>query len=296
MTLSLSCPDDAFPHLHPDVRHLALAPLRVRKQAIYTERWLDYPAATDAIDRMFELLHVPPRTRMPSILFWAAPNMGKTSILRRFEDLFKVEHESLGLQSDQVLPYELSGKLDEQRLFIELLQLMNAPESEQASPARLQRAILASLKVRDLRILLLDEFQKVARLRQRQELEVVDALRLLSSQANLCLVAFGSREAKGVIEADPHLRERFEVIELPKWDRREKWAVDLVRQRVALMPLRNATVVDREFMDALKANSQESIGRLFILLERCAIASLEKEECITPAVIAAVTSGQRRVR
>ncbi|WP_374469534.1 TniB family NTP-binding protein [Phenylobacterium sp.] len=295
MTLKLTAPTEPFAHLHETVRDLALADPSTRKAAIYTERWIDYPAGVDAIERMFELLLIPPRTRMPSILFWAAPNMGKTFIQAHFEALLKEDTGRRGFSESAVVRYELSGGLDERRLYVELLLSLGAPAPEKTSRTRLQRQLLQQFGARGVRLLILDEFQRVTKLSAKDEAEVVDALRLLSSQAHLCLAAFGSSEAKGLIEADPHLRERFELVELPKWQRRAAWSVKMVSERISFMPLRKPTQVDREFMDMLKEHSDESLGRMFHLLERCAVAALEEEEYITPALIHDVALRKRRV-
>lgn len=69
--------------------------------------------------------------------------------------------------------------------------------------------------------------------------------------------AFGSDEAKALIESDPHLEERFEIVALPAWTKKEKWVVEPVRERLRLIPLRKPTTVDREL-------TSTSLGRSVI--------------------------------
>jgi hypothetical protein len=92
----------------------------------------------------------------------------------------------------------------------------------------------------------------------------------------------------------PHLEQRFDIVALPKWTKRERWVVDAVRERVALMPLRKPTNVDRELMEALFLHSKSVVGPMFGLLERTAVAALEREECLSPALIEAVALRRRR--
>jgi hypothetical protein len=84
MPLKFTAEETPFDHLHPDVAHLATTDQATRRIAILTDRWVSYPAADDAIERMFEQIDTPPRLRMGSILFWAPPNSGKTHIITRF--------------------------------------------------------------------------------------------------------------------------------------------------------------------------------------------------------------------
>ena len=108
------------------------------------------------------------------------------------------------------------------------------------------------------------------------------------------MAGFGSGEAKALIQSDLHLAERFDIVALPTWSRKEKWAVDAMRERLSYMPLRKPTNVGREFMGCLFAHSDALLGRMFRLLERTAIAALENEECVSASLIEAVASRRRR--
>jgi len=52
----------------------------------------------------------------------------------------------------------------------------------------------------------------------------------------------------------------FNIIELLRWQRKERWAVQAVSDRIALFPLRRPTVVDREFMATLTLTSGAPTG------------------------------------
>jgi len=69
---------------------------------------------------------------------------------------------------------------------------------------------------------------------------------------------------------------------------------EAVRARLAFMPLRKPTVVDRELMETLLLHSRSLIGQMFRLLERAAIAALDREECLSAALIEAVALRRRR--
>lgn len=295
MTLKLRAEDDPFEHIHPDVRHLALAETPVRKATIEQDWWVAYPAGDDTIARLFGMADTPPRTRMPAMLFWAGSNMGKTSIQKRFLALFAARCERTPTRSAQsVLWMEINAELNEKRLYLDLLRAMKAPTPERATTSRLQRMVLSHLEARQVRLFIPDELQRVADLRSYEARVVMNALRYLCSQQSMCIAAFGSGETKALIQADPHLKERFEIVALPAWTRREKWAVDTVRERIAYMPIRKPTIVDRAFMDALMTYSDELVGRMFSLLEQAGVAALNHEECISAGLIEAVAQRRRR--
>lgn len=90
------------------------------------------------------------------------------------------------------------------------------------------------------------------------------------------------------------MEERFEIVALPAWTKKEKWVVEAVRERLRLIPLRKPTIVDRGLMEALFLHSGSLVGRLFGLIERTAIAALEQEECLSAQLIDDVALRRRR--
>jgi hypothetical protein len=283
-----------FEHLHPDIRHLATADRQARKTCILTDRWISYPAGEDAIERLFELVDMPPRVRMPSILFWASPNMGKTHIQKRFIELraardAKEQSTSFG----SVLWLELNDSLTEKRLYLDILTALDAPAPDTTTP-RLQAMVLRHLAARRIRLGIFDELQRVTDLRAKDQRAILNVLKYLSNQLSMSLAGFGSGEAKALIQSDPHLEERFDIVALPMWTRKSSWAIEAVRARLAYMPLRKPTEVDRELMEALLLYSKSLLGRMFRLLERAAINALDQEECLSASSIEAVALRGRR--
>jgi hypothetical protein len=283
-----------FEHLHPDIRHLATAELSARKACILTDRWVSYPAADDAIDRLFEMVEMPPRIRMPSVLFWADSNMGKTHIQKHFLELYAAKRAGENsAPSGAVLWMELNDSLNEKRLYLDILRNLKAPGPDTTTP-RLQDMALRHLQARNIRLFILDELQRATELRPNEQRTILNVLKYISNQLSIGLAGFGSGEAKALIKSDPHLDQRFDIVALPMWTKKERWAVDAVRGRIEFMPLRKPTVVDRDVMDVLFLHSKSLLGPMFGLLERTAIVALEREECLSAALIEAVALRRRR--
>lgn len=87
---------------------------------------------------------MPPRVRMPSLLFWAHPNMGKTFIQRHFLEICTKRGEG---ENGAVLWMEINDGLTEKRLYLDLLTALNAPAPD-ATAARLQSMLMRHLKAR----------------------------------------------------------------------------------------------------------------------------------------------------
>jgi len=57
-----------------------------RIRSIRSRRWVLYPRAKQALDRLGRLLDVPRGTRMPSVAIYGDSGMGKTMIMKRFRE------------------------------------------------------------------------------------------------------------------------------------------------------------------------------------------------------------------
>jgi hypothetical protein len=71
-------------HLREAYRPTALLTDEERIRWIQHERWIHYSRAETALTRLGELLHYPPRDRMPCLLLFGMTGMGKTRILQKF--------------------------------------------------------------------------------------------------------------------------------------------------------------------------------------------------------------------
>ncbi|WP_296598689.1 TniB family NTP-binding protein [Phenylobacterium sp.] len=165
---------------------------------------------------------------------------------------------------------------------------------ERATTPRLQRMLIQQLRALGVRMLIIDELQRLSKLGPYEQAIIMDALRYISNQLHISIAGFGSNEAKGLIEGDLHLKERFEVVALPGWTRKDRWPLEVVFQRLAYMPLRKPTDVNRELMEMLERHSGRNLGRLLSLLERSAVAAVDKEECLSADLVEAVAVRRRR--
>ena len=75
---------DSFDHFFPPSREIAALSAEERIRRIRVDRWVDYPRARDALDKLGDLIAFPPRARMPNLLIVGASGMGKTMIVEKF--------------------------------------------------------------------------------------------------------------------------------------------------------------------------------------------------------------------
>ena len=135
--------DDEVSHLTPAAAALLAESDARRIRAIRSRRWVLYPRAKQALDRLSLLLDHPRGTRMPSVAIYGDSGMGKTMIMKRFG----AEHPprfnpTTGKLRTPVLAVEMTSRPGERRFYAELLTLLGAPQRPRADIAQMEQAAL----------------------------------------------------------------------------------------------------------------------------------------------------------
>lgn len=264
---------DPFAHLDDRVKASALATDASRLALISSDWWISYPPGEEVITRLFELIDLPLRQRPPSIVVHAPPNYGKTAIITRFMALYAGRVSRDEADRDGVVVIQAPPTVDEKRLYLEILNAIGA-SAPNTTTAKLRSMVVNQLRQRRTRLLIIDELQHALGQRASAQQVVLNTLKYLSNELSLSIAGFGSRESKALVYSDEHLAQRFEVVALPAWDKKHSWVVDVVRQRIALFPLRRPTVIDRSFMNLLLQLCGPTGGRMLAMLERCARSAI----------------------
>jgi hypothetical protein len=286
---------DPFEHLDERVRAAALADDPKRLELVSQDWWISYPPGEEIISRLFELHDFPQRQRPPSLVVYAPPNFGKSAIIARFQALFAGRVARMEADRDGVVFIQVPPTIDEKRLYLEILRSIGAAAPE-TTTARLRTMVINQLRQRRTRLLIIDEMQHALGQRASTQQLFLNTIKYISNELSLSIAGFGSTETKALVYSDEHLAQRFELIALPAWDKSRSWVVDVVRQRIALFPLRKPTVVDRAFMNLLLQLCGPTGGRMLQMLERCARAAIEDgSERLTPSLMETVALRRERL-
>ena len=73
-----------FPHLYPGAGKIAALSAEDRILRIRADRWISYPRAEAALEKLETLMSFPERARMPNLLIVGESGMGKTMIVEKF--------------------------------------------------------------------------------------------------------------------------------------------------------------------------------------------------------------------
>jgi hypothetical protein len=276
-----------YEHIHPDFRHVMALTDAERMAFLDQPRWIGYHGAQQVIDTMQGLMRKPTRPRMPNLLIVGEPNNGKTTIVRRFQELCGksyVDEEAEPVKP--VIVAEAPPSADEKGLCISILERFWAPYRAADAVAKLRYQVVHLMRSVKCRILVVDEFHSLLTGTPIKQREVMNAIKLLCNELAIPIVGVGTREAVRVLHTDPQHASRFDVVSLPLWELNQDFQ-RLLAGFEKVLPLKHRSELFRpQLASALHAISEGNLGNLHKLLIECALEAIRNgSEQITPQIV-----------
>jgi type II secretory pathway predicted ATPase ExeA len=269
--------DPDLTHLHPAIRSIARLPAEERIRHVRADRWIGYPRATAALERLEELYGWPARQRMPNVLLIGPTNNGKSMIIEKFRRTHPpISHPDR--EEIPVLVVQMPSEPSVTRFYVAVLAAMGAPLRPRQRVAELERAALTLLRAVGVRVLVVDELHNVLAGSGERRREFLNLIRFLGNELRIPLVGVGTRGAYLAIRSDDQLENRFQPFPLPRWEP-DAQACSLLASFAAAFPLRRPSRIGTEEMARyLLTRSEGTIGELAHLLTDAAIAAIESGE------------------
>jgi len=302
---------DTYDHLFPAYRKQAELPDEERIDWLRRDRWVSLPRAEEALKRLEELLTYPQRGRMPCLLLYGRTGMGKSEILNRFAELHGASYDKrAGLTTMPIVVVQMPPQPSEEEFYTELMLAMNYAEFGHRSLRSLRLLVRKTLGDFGIKVLVLDEIDKMLVGSPRQQRIFLNTIRFLTNDLKIPIVCAGTEDARIAVLTDPNLADRFGAVELVPW-RNDHALRQLMASFAGLLPLRRPSELDsNDVRKRVMALTEGVTGRIFRLMEALAIAairngsekidaaSFDDEELLLPLVsmqvIATATRALRR--
>lgn len=264
-------------HLHESAQRIARLPDAERLRYVRADRWIGYPRATAALERLETLFSWPSKQRMPNLLLIGPTNNGKSMIIEKFRRAHPpISHEDR--EEIPVLVVQMPSEPSVSRFYTALLAALGAPMRSRYRLAELEQLVLRLLRAAGVRTLVIDELHNVLGGRGDTRREFLNLLRFLGNELRIPLVGVGIQDAYLAIRADDQLENRFAPLTLPRWEPDED-ACSLLASFVAAFPLcRPSPIANPEMASYLLTRSEGTIGELAHLLTDAAVAAIESGE------------------
>lgn len=273
-------------YLTPSAQRLAHLPSAERIMHTRAERWIGYPRAVDAVNRLEALYQWPAKQRMPNLLIIGTTNNGKSMIVEKFRRQH-LPSSSPDAEHIPVLCVQMPSEPSILRFHIALLAAMGAPLRSRQPIAILEQQALSLMRRIGVKMLVIDELHNILAGNSNSRREFLNLLRFLGNELRIPLVGVGTRDAYLAIRSDDQLENRFEPLILPLWQV-DKDTCSLLASFVAAFPLRRpSNIATDDMAQYLLARCEGTIGELALLLTKAAIAGIDTgEEAINQRTLA----------
>ncbi|HDW3747870.1 TPA: TniB family NTP-binding protein [Escherichia coli] len=152
-------------HLLPAAQGLARLPADERIQRLRADRWIGYPRAVEALNRLEALYAWPNKQRMPNLLLVGPTNNGKSMIVEKFRRTHPASSDA-DQEHIPVLVVQMPSEPSVIRFYVALLAAMGAPLRPRPRLPEMEQLALALLRKVDSAALLVDEVLPKVPLRQ----------------------------------------------------------------------------------------------------------------------------------
>src|SRR5258706_7403606 len=266
----------ALSHLCAATRTEALLDHRTRIRSLQRDRWIDYPRATEALQRLERLLNAPERERMPCMAMHGDSNIGKTLIVAKL----RREHPSTfdeikGVERRQIIAMQMPATPDQHRFYAALLFELGAPHSASASLSTLERLARDLLRRIAPRMLIVDEVHHLLAGGHREQRASLNLLKYLANDLKLSVVVVGTADVLLALQTDAQMRSRFTPFEIPRWRESDEFR-RLLSAFERVLPLRRASnLAQRAVVEFLLAASGGLTGEVSWLLNEAAELAID---------------------
>lgn len=260
-------------HLLPEVAEVLDEDDKYRIEFCQRDRWIGYTAATKVMDELDTLRNYPKNLRPNNILLVGRSGNGKSSILEYFVNRHPVTITHEGTPVVPVLKIEMPSKPDESEFWSLILWQLGISHREGDRAAHKKRQAKSAMLYANVQMLALDELNNVADA-GRNTIDLLAAIRNLSNELRLPIVAAGTATAINALNLDTQLKTRFEPIGLPPWKLDTEYLKFLASYEQLLPLLKPSRLAGRDLAPTLFGMAGPSLGENVKLIRRAAAEAI----------------------
>ncbi len=275
--------ENLYPHLDEKAQKKLELTDDARIRAIREGTWLALPHVKEALTKLEDLREYPKVTRMPCMLIIGPSFSGKTSIVEHFVSLhppdLTPENETT---TTELIMIDAPPKPDLSDFYGRILDKLMAAYKPRATAAEKYSQVKRLFRELGVKVLIVDEIHHLIAGSLNKQREFRNALKSLSNEAKVCIVAVGIEEAQTAFNADPQMASRFVPFELPMWHLGKDLGI-LLKTLEKRTPLKKPSYLhSTELMNAIHARSESNLGDIFDLMKTAAVDAIRSgQECIT---------------
>jgi len=276
-------------HIDPSLYSLLGESDATRIQYILKDRIIMHTPFKRITNQVGWMMREPIRTRARGLVVQGEPGFGKTTLGEYIQSRYP---RRLDNATKKPLPFavmiSMSGARDARTIYNRILETLNVPVAAYYRIADRELTVLRVLREINCRMLVLDEAQDIVNGSEREQLRALEAIKLLTNELHLPIVALGTKRVERAFRADEHLAARFAITALPQWKRNDE-LLDFLAAYERTLPLRKASgLTSPALVKAILKQSDGVLDHILRVLRFAAVYAIESgEERITLANLAA---------
>lgn len=207
-----------YPHLTEATANLLDLPVAQRVRSVFVERFIYHEQITDLIKHCEHLMYKPRGVRPKGLLVSGPSGSGKTALAEALIRRCVMQEATREHPANKpVLYFCMSNAREAKEIFTRLLIALGFPHIASLTGNARRLKALGLAEEANLRLLIVDEIQDVLLTTPRQQELALLAVKDIMNSLKVPVLALGTENARGALEADPHLKSRFQPRELPTW-------------------------------------------------------------------------------
>jgi type II secretory pathway predicted ATPase ExeA len=261
--------------LTPETREMLEKSNAERIKFIEHARFIPYKTAKEILNKMEELLVLPKRDRMPSLLIVGTSNNGKTSIVKHF---FRKHPPTEGIDEDAMpvvyvqAPYEPNVGM----FYDKILEALIVPFKQSDPASKKEREIKYYFRHLGTKMLIVDEIHNILSGSVAKQRSFMNAVKNLNNELAIPIVLVGIKDALHAVSTDLQISSRFRPMVLPRWTFDKEYLLLLARLERTL-PLKKPSNLaqNREVAELILDSSEGLIGEIVERVMEAAVMAVE---------------------
>lgn len=271
-----------YPHLHESLKDVMILDKYNRIKHVDEALWIAYPKAVKLIELLNEYKDRPKTTRTQSLLIIGDSHMGKTKIMEEFlkehPTVTYKDEEGLERIRKPVILATAGSTTHEKDLYIAILRALKTSFRPTESKVKLKYQAISLMESYGVRILIIDEIHDLIDTTMIKQRNIMNEIKYLTNELKLPIVAVGIEKARPIINYDPQLSSRFDIVNLPKWEN-DKNFKGILKVFEKKFPLKKPSHLSGEGKSKLLYRiCRGNLGDLHRLLKACTKYAIESNE------------------
>lgn len=270
-------------HLHQSVHSKLLLSDKDRIRAIREDRFIYHKRAKVILNEMEDLLDHPFSSRMRCLLIYGDSGNGKTMLLKKFAEKYLPEvHDDRDYLHAPVFYISSPSRASESAFYEKILQTCLAEYKPNHRVEQKRHLAFNLLSKLGTRVLLVDELNQLLHGSAMQQINMLNILKSINNELQICIVGAGTREAYHAIGNDVQMSRRFLPRPLITFKYKDKSYLEVLKTFEVLLPLKKpSNLIDKDVAKCIIDLSHGSIAEIVMLIQEAAIdAILTGQECI----------------